>query len=262
MKVATTLFSLFFCIFLSASPPAYFLIIHGTWSPPFDWHMPGGDFYDALSSVSASGTVSFFLWSGKNNHAARVAAGKQLVEYIRLHYPTDARLNLIGHSHGSNVGILASQEMAQDPQNEHQIHGFYALGTPTDIPRYMPDMTTITYFYNFFSFNDFIQPIFGFFGREYPSHDRISNICITINGEAPIHTNLHHPLIANWLPAIHENLAALKLAGFELFDFKKPAIIHFSEKTIPRYEVDISRMKKLKRDKRIVRSLKMIHLEA
>ena len=260
MNNSAFLSSLLFSALSFGSPPTYYIIIHGTWSRPFGWHVPGGDFYDALASVSDLGTVSFFLWSGENNHEARVTAGKRLVEYIHLYYPKDAHITIVAHSHGSNVGILASQILAKYPGNEHRIHHFYGLGTPINTQSYMPDMTVIDYFYNLFSFNDFVQPVFGLFGREYPEHDRIANIFITINGNEPRHAELHHPLIAQWLPTIHEDLSAQKLAGFEQFDFKKPAIIHFNTGLLPTYEIDTERPQKRQRDEKIIYSLNNLHL--
>ncbi len=261
MNHSAIISSLLFSALSFGSAHSYYIIIHGTWSRPFGWHMPGGDFYDALSSVSQLGTVSFFLWSGENKHESRVQASEKLVEYIQMHYPHDAQINIIGHSHGSNVGILASQMLARSPGNQHRIHSFYALGTPTNSESYMPDMTMITYFYNMFSFNDFVQPVFGLFGREYPEHDRIANIYVTINDEEPRHTELHHPLIAQWIPTIHEDLSSRRLAGFELFDFKKPAIIHFRDGKLPTYEIDTEREQKRRRDERILYSLNNLHLE-
>jgi hypothetical protein len=223
--------------------------------------MPGGDFYDSLASVSQPGTVAFFLWSGENNHDARIAGSKKLVDYITDFYPEDAQINIVSHSHGSNVGILASQALAKDPHSKHRIHSFYALGTPTSAVSYMPDMRAITYFYNLFSFNDFVQPVFGLFGREYPEHDRIANLFVTINGKEPRHSELHHPLIAQWIPSLHEDLAAQRLAGFESFTFTKPGIIHFNDGAVPTYKIDTDRQYKRDQDERILYSLNNLHME-
>lgn len=253
--------SLLFSAFSFGAPHSYYIIIHGTWSRPFSWHMPGGSFYDTLASVTPLGTVSFFLWSGDNKHESRVHAAKELVEFIQRHYPEDACINIIAHSHGSNVGILASQMMAQQQSNKHRISSFYALGTPTNAQSYMPNMRIIGYFYNLFSFNDLVQPVFGMFSREYPAHERIANLFITIDGKEPRHSELHHPLVAQWIPSIHEDLAGQRLSGFDAFDFKKPGIIHFKTNELPRYEIDEKRESKRERDQMILLSLQNIHLE-
>ncbi len=68
-------------------------------------------------------------------------------------------------------------------------------------------------------------------------------------------------LVAHWLPTIHEDLSTQRLAGFELFDFKKPAMIHFAQGKIPRYEIDYTRQNKRNRDKMILYSIKNLHAE-
>ncbi len=259
MNNSAFLSTLLFSTLSFGAPNSYYIIIHGTWSRPFSWHMPGGAFYDALASVSQPGTVSFFLWSGENSHDARIAGGKKLAHYIQEFYPEGAEINLIGHSHGSNVGILASQELTQ--KNTHRIHSFFALGTPTHTTRYMPDMNAITYFYNLFSYNDYVQPVFGFFEREYPKHDRIANICITINGKEPRHAEMHHPLIAQWIPNIHEDLESQALSGFDQFTFHIPGIIHFNDDETPTYERDPERRYKKEHQDRIVQAFNNVHME-
>lgn len=261
MNNSAFLSSLLFSAFSFGAPHSYYIIIHGTWSRPFSWHMPGGDFYDALASVSQPGTVSFFLWSGENSHEARIAGGKKLVRYIQQFYPHDAEINIVSHSHGSNVGILASQEFAKDPYNKHRIHNFYALGTPTNTTQYMPDMNAISYFYNLFSYNDYVQPVFGFFEREYPKHDRIANICITINKKEPRHSEMHAALIAQWIPSIHEDLASQAIAGFDQFTFKKPGIIHFNDGDTPTYELDEERRYKKEHNERLAQAFNNVHME-
>lgn len=66
-------------------------------------------------------TVTFFAWSGENTHAARVAAAEELSDQMLNLWWEDpqARIHLIGHSHGGNV-ILKALEMygAQMTLNE------------------------------------------------------------------------------------------------------------------------------------------------
>lgn len=188
--------------FLIHAHRPHYLIIHGTWTSNFSWHMPGGDFYDALSKATHPTHVSFFLWSGKNSPKARQEAAKKLVEFLDDHMPYYFELNLVCHSHGSNVANMASQIMAEDPKLHGRIKRLFSLGTPVQIPDYAPDMRVIDECYHLFSFNDFVQPVFGVFQREYPAHDRITNIAVTLNGKEPLHSDLHSPLIARWLPAL------------------------------------------------------------
>ncbi len=220
--------------------------------------MPGGNFYDSLARVADPGTVSFFLWSGENRHETRVEAAHQLVEFIHMHIPKNSNINLVTHSHGSNVGILASQLLANDPNNTHRIHRFYALGTPTNTISYMPNMDMIDYFYNFFSFNDFIQPVFGLFGREYPEHERIANIYITIDNREPQHSDLHDPIVAQWITRIHQDLKQKEIGGFDRFEFVKPGTINFYKDQPPQYQVDTQREDRQNRDRAIIFGLNNI----
>ncbi len=225
---------------LAHQPEQYYIIIHGTWPQPFSWHMPGGDFYDTLARANPPAHVLFFLWSGKNNYQARIDASQDLVRFIQTNFKNNECINLVTHSHGSNVGILASQILAENRSN-YRIHCFYALGTPVNQEEYMPNMDAIDYFYHLFSFQDFVQPVFGFFERQYPVHERIANLCVTINGKQPSHCELHHPIIARWIPLLHKSLHEKKMGNFEKFDFQKPGTIHFADNDIPRYETDHGR---------------------
>ncbi len=249
-KAVCILIMLIFKNTIICIPEIHYILIHGTWSAMFSWHTPGGDFYETLASICPKGTVSFFLWSGINSHEARLQAGKELAEYIQQFYSPSTPLAFIGHSHGGNVGIIASHYLQNTP---YRIAQFYALATPVDATRYLPNMNIITHFYNFFSFNDLIQPICGFFGREYPSHDRIANIAITINGKEPGHTALHDPIIALWIPSIHKTLSELYYENFEECIFNQPLSIDFTKDCSPKLTVDQNRFFKN------VQDLKLIH---
>lgn len=230
---------LIFCIqMLALSAKPFYVIIHGTWCRPFSWHMPGGDFYDALVHATDSISVSFFIWSGNNNHQDRIKAAQQLVEHLAICVPPNAELTIIAHSHGANVAILASHIM-ECQKNPYIIHHFYALGTPVSTVSYFPNMHIIRSFYNIFSFSDMVQPVFGMFKREFPPHERISNLCITINGKEPSHSELHSPLVASWLPHLPHTLQSFNT---------KPGIIHFYTDKPPIYQIDELRSVRQQRD--------------
>jgi hypothetical protein len=236
----------------------YYLIVHGTWCRPFSWHMPGGDFYDALVQVTDQMSVSFFIWSGSNCHIDRIKAAQRLVDYIELSVSKDSELNIISHSHGSNVTFLASHIMAKDPKNKNRIQRLYALGTPINMQSYAPDMAVIQYLYNLFSFNDFVQPVFGIFTREFITHPRIANLVVLINGKGPMHSELHSPIIARWIPHLPEKLQTDCIGNFEQFNYTQPGVIHFWENKEPIYEIDKDRGKRQDRDAMILASLNNI----
>lgn len=70
-------------------------------------------------------TAEIFKWSGGNNVEARQAAAESLADMINNYQFADGELlNIIGHSHGGNVGILASALI------DRQVDNLVTLGTP------------------------------------------------------------------------------------------------------------------------------------
>lgn len=226
-----------------------FILVHGTWGRESEWYLPQGDFFDALeiNAHKLHAKVISFSWSGGNNNKCRNRAAQALAKLI-LSYPDDIHVHLVTHSHGSNVGILASQILATHDSSKYHIDQFYALGTPVDANLYIPDMRAIHWFYHFFSLGDFVQPVFGLFDRCYPPHERLANIRILIDGKSPGHKGLHAPMIATWLPAIHKLFAQQKIGGFEHFDFSQPGLISFRTEKLPKYEFDVELELLLKKD--------------
>ena len=232
---------IFFLLFpLPTLSHTVFIIIHGTWASGESWYTPGGDFFDTLyeKAKKLNCSITTFRWSGKNFHYSRLRAAKRLVTLIKS-YPDDTNVCLIGHSHGNNVGILASQMLVKKEFYNRPIHIFYALATPVNKNDYYPNMDTIDYFYNFFSFEDLVQPILGMFERVYPDHKRIANIRVTIDNKEPNHSQLHSSTIAQWLCTLHETIT---------INFSQPGILHFTQNQIPQYEFDPDRYTLIMRD--------------
>ncbi|HRN78527.1 MAG TPA: hypothetical protein PLU71_04760 [Candidatus Dependentiae bacterium] len=225
--------------------PAYayrnlFIIIHGTWASSTDWHMPGGDFFDALQQtvLQHEGYVVTYAWSGKLDHAQRLQAAQGLKQLIQS-YDLTRNIYLIGHSHGSNVAALATQLLGKDMYNKHTITALYMLGTPINAEYYLPDMDIVGHVYNLFSSGDFIQHVFGRYDRELPKHPRIANIRIFINDVEPGHSELHHPVIAKWLPLFPDRLIEQQETGFMFFTCTNPGVLKFYYDAPPKYEIDL-----------------------
>ncbi len=202
--------------------------------------MPGGDFFDELvkSTANSNATVIPYNWSGKLSHTSRLQAAKGLASIIQS-YPVNTPIYVAGHSHGGNVALLASQLLGKDRYNKHKIQALYTLGTPIDMEIYFPDMDVITNVYNLYSRADKIQSVFGTFGREFTAHKRIANLRVTIEGKEPGHSDLHHPVIARWIPYIPDYLAKNSINSFQFFSCINPGIIHFKFQGEPRYEIDL-----------------------
>jgi len=226
-----------------------FITVHGTWGADGSWHQPGSDFVIALEegARTCEGRAVSFRWSGKNKHKHRLQAAKELEELI-VSYPPETSINIISHSHGTNVAILASKRLAIREHNHHVINAIYGFATPVDADYYLPNMQMVKYFYHFFSLNDYIQTVLGFFNREYPALDRVANLRVTINGYQPSHNNMLIPTVARWLSDIHHTLGNTKQGNFPDFNFDKPGIVHFEAGACPRYTVDHKRKSLLEAD--------------
>ncbi len=222
----------------SESKPVY-ILIHGTWAVRQAWHSPEGDFYKRLAQsieVLNSDLITF-TWSGKPNHDSRHEAGRELARVISR-YSDDTEINIIAHSHGANVGIIASKHLGMN-RKQKRIKRFYALGVPVDIKWYMPNMDVIEFFYNFFSLKDRIQPVLGLYSRLFTQHERIANVRLIVDGEEPSHSGIHCPIIGQWIPFIHEHLASYKLGNFKKFCFGNTSCVRFYSNRSPRYEPEV-----------------------
>lgn len=227
------LFTLFYNINAQQEP---YIVIPGTWSKFARWYKPSSFFYDILSlSAHYQGkSVCTFAWSGRLNHEERSAAALRLAQFIQKH-PSDT-VHIIAHSHGANVGIMAAQELKRIHSHK-RIGTFFALGAPVDKKQYKPTMEIIEYLYNLYSYADIIQPIFGQYQRHFESHERIANIRVLIDNFQPFHSSLHHPLIARWIPLIHD-FVIKETHSFKQFDFSQNGIIEFSTENSPVYKID------------------------
>lgn len=164
------------------------ILVHGTWAVSESWCQPGGDFYEAVSKQLAAKQIPLlnFAWSGKLSYLERSRASLSLVALIKS-YPDGTKFILISHSHGGNVSMGASQILCDCGQ----ILTLYNLGTPIDAENYQPNMQTVQYCFNIFSFGDLYQPILGFYERVLPNQARVYNIALEVDGVNPNHEDLH-----------------------------------------------------------------------
>lgn len=227
-----------------------FIVVHGTWANHCSWYQPEGDFFLALEQSAAhiGARLVSFCWDSKNTHEARLRAARQLEKLI-MSYGPGTNINVVSHSHGANVANLASQLLARHSDRHIHVKAFYHLGVPVCLDQYLPNMDVVEHVYNFFSYNDFVQPVLGLFKREYPQHDRIANIRITINGVQPAHSLIHDPEIAHWIPLIHEGLATKGVHGFDSFQFGVPGLMHFCSDQHVCYTVDVRRSELCHKDR-------------
>lgn len=216
------------------------ILIHGTWAANSNWHKPGGEFYETLKEKFSKQKIKLinFNWSGTLSYEKRQLAGQRLADLIDS-YPQTTTITLVTHSHGGNVGIVASQLL----KKKNKIEYFYALGTPIDEDNYTPNMRVISSFYNLFSFGDTYQTVLGFHSRTFSPHPKICNINIEIEDKKPQHEILHSKIIAKWVPI-------LPLVT-NRFDWQTPLYANFFEYIAPAVRVDQNFKEKMARDMKL-----------
>jgi len=165
--------------------------------------MPNGDFFKALShSVGDDAHIVPFLWSGKNSHLVRFCTAQALVALIKSYIPKNT-VHIIGHSHGANIGFLASGMLAEQYKTPI-IESFFGLGVPINTKKYPPSIAMIRVGWNLFSTKDTVQPIFGRFQRILDPSWNFYNMRVFLENNEPEHFQLHSPLIAQWIGNINK----------------------------------------------------------
>ena len=94
--------------------------VHGTWSNSKTWAALSKENFRSINEATGNTTDLTFDWKyngveGPNNDKARQRAGKELANtIIQIHkiHPGEP-ITIIGHSHGGNVGIIATNILAK-----------------------------------------------------------------------------------------------------------------------------------------------------
>jgi hypothetical protein len=268
--------------FISLSKDVY-ILVHGTWaseealnvkfiryvkskiySQEPIWYKPGGNFHDALLAAikekDFDSELIVFSWSGNIDDRSRYKAGIKLAELIQQY----ESVTIIAHSHGSTVGIIAADIIAEDSKfdtetENYKIKKFYSLGVPVNKYKHFPNMNVIKYFYNLFSFEDMVQPVFGIYGRTFYVHERVANISVSIDKTEPGHSEIHHALMAKALLAIHENISCYfcsfekcSCEDSERFSFLHPGKITIDNDGNVFFKIDHDREALIARDKKLM----------
>jgi len=114
------------------------LLVHGTWGRTASWWQPpNGDFwsyYHGQVDATLYGAADRFEWSGGYSDAARALAGNDLHPWVDGH-ALDG-LDLIGHSHGGSVIMLANHAGTH-------IGRMILLSCPVHWPKYTPDFMRV-----------------------------------------------------------------------------------------------------------------------
>lgn len=169
------------------------IIIHGTHAATSTWWHPGSSFWSHVNNITGDvyGGSDAFSWSGANRHGDREQAATDLINWVTSH-PAQS-LDVIAHSHGGNVGFLATRLGLK-------VHRFITLGTPIRL-EYLPDLRNVDVLHNVFSTRDRVQTPPGTFpnrrgeGRTLGDGISVLNHRATDNGtgKQPAHSDLHDP---------------------------------------------------------------------
>lgn len=116
----------------------HFVLVHGTWAHGF-WRalfwrwipkrfLPRAVKWPLLCQKleQSAGTIHSFVWSGRNDHRARMQAGLALRKRLKDIASDDERIYVLAHSHGGNVALYA----IDDPDLEERIEGIVFMATP------------------------------------------------------------------------------------------------------------------------------------
>lgn len=112
------------------------LLVHGTWASDAAWYQPGGDFFQFIRALRPDlyAANDFFRWSGGWSDGARLTGATELKQWVESR--NEAGLDLIGHSHGANV-ILKATELGL------QVGQAVLLSTPAHVDKYFPNFAKI-----------------------------------------------------------------------------------------------------------------------
>lgn len=115
-------------------PASTWILVHGTWAQNQKWWQPGGDFHEYFKAQVGGDLYSAsdkFSWSGGYSDAARLDGATRLLHWAADHQLSS--LELIAHSHGGNVAMLATQ-------GGLDLGELFLLSCPVHIPKYLPSL--------------------------------------------------------------------------------------------------------------------------
>jgi len=136
----------------------YTIIVPGTWNSQEAWNNSdaGKSFQASVSNTfNETRKTEVFQWSGDDNDFARMGAAQGIVNSIKNYqFAEGEKLNIVGHSHGGNIGILVSQMI------DRKIDNLVTLGTPVRSD-YQPNYDMIGRHVNVYSSLDLGQKFAG-----------------------------------------------------------------------------------------------------
>lgn len=105
------------------------IVVHGTFAADSNWIEDGSEFRRYLEDqIDGEVQTEALIWSGKNQHSARLEAADQLAARIQQVKAQDPEITiyLFGHSHGGNAITYAMR----DPKINAAVEGVVSICTP------------------------------------------------------------------------------------------------------------------------------------
>jgi hypothetical protein len=163
------------------------LLVHGTrrllLGGP-EWWEPKGGFHTYVQGEvwkDLYADIDFFAWSGAYwPDKKRSDAASELAAWLKSHNAD--RPNIMGHSHGGNVAILASHMAGI------KIGTLVLLSCPVHVPKYLPNFSAIDRVVSIHVTNDSVIDLDG--GGQRYDHREIEEVVLPIIDE---HSATHDP---------------------------------------------------------------------
>ena len=132
--------------------------VHGTYSNAETWEDIGIEAWEQLLNDNSAES---FNWSGANTVGARQQAAVDLVNAILETYEPGMEINIVAHSHGGNVAILAANMLSEQTGGELSVDNLVTIATPSRNDYSLSDGAVGNHV-NIFSTNDAMQRLGGF----------------------------------------------------------------------------------------------------
>ena len=185
-------------------PGLAIFVIHGTWAGQGEKRVDNNAFIQNIKQFAKRfadrerqpAIVTVLSWSGSNSSEERIDAGNQLAKIITEHFWRSDFLITVGHSHGGNVALAASNSAAI---NRRKINMMINFATPIrEVAEEAFEPKRVDRLFSFYSTGDIVQTAGGTYetaaqeqsARKYTPKKGvdIKNIRVLIGGNDPLHS--------------------------------------------------------------------------
>jgi RHS repeat-associated protein len=129
------------------------IVIPGTGNKGTRDFLPGGRFFQHVVRTVPDRAYASLQWSGADNHRARLAGANALINFVdNYKFAAGEKLNIVGFSHGGNLGILSINLGLPKV-----VDNLVTLGPPSRAGYRLLDPNTVGRFVNVFNANDQVQ---------------------------------------------------------------------------------------------------------